>query len=300
MGARSAQVYGPAHEAGDRPAGTGVGMNDVEMIRDGFAAFGRGDLDAVAATMSPDVVWHAPGRSDLAGDYRGPDAVLGYLGQLFERSDGTFRAELRECGEIAPGLVACRVRISGQMRGGAVEQDLVQLYRREDGRTVEVRNYHSDQYQLDEALEDSPAAIVRRGYDAFAAGDLETLRGLFSPDVVWTENGRSELAGTYRGVDATLGLFVKLFERTGGTFRAELLGCGEIAPGLVAAMARDTATLPHGEYEGTNVHTFRVEGGRVVEVRSHPSDAYAFDAAMGVTISLPDARSAGQESPVRA
>lgn len=127
-------------------------MNANEQaIRDGYDAFGRGDLDAVRETMSPEVTWSVPGRSELAGQYRGIDAVLGYFGELFTRSEGTFRAELLECGEIGPDLVAALVQLSGTMPGGSFDNRLMQLFRLADGRTVEALNFPEDLYAMDEA-----------------------------------------------------------------------------------------------------------------------------------------------------
>ena len=35
-------------------------------------AFSRGDLDTVGGCFSPDAVWDLPGRSTVAGTYKGP------------------------------------------------------------------------------------------------------------------------------------------------------------------------------------------------------------------------------------
>src|SRR6266545_3137154 len=64
--------------------------------------------------------------------------------------------------------------------------------------------------------------LVRRGYDAFAKGDTDTLRELFDPGIVWHLPGRSLIAGDHRGVDAVLGFFGRTMELTAGTFRADL------------------------------------------------------------------------------
>lgn len=273
-------------------------MNDVETIRKGYADFAAGDLDAIRERLAPDCVWHVPGRGSLAGDFRGTDAILGYFLSLFERSGGTIKAELKECGELAPGLVSCLVHLSADMPNGRIDQDFVQIFSRENGRTTEVWGYASDQYALDETDDRTPAGIVRRGYAAFSAGDMDALREVIHPDITWIESGRSALAGTYRGIDATLGLFGALFERSGGTFATELIGCAEVAPGIVTALARDTATLPAGKIDMTAVHVFRIQDGRALEVTAHPADAYAFDAAMGGSIRLPDARTAEQAAPI--
>ena len=64
--------------------------------------------------------------------------------------------------------------------------------------------------------------LVRRGFDAFARGDVDTLRELIDQDAVWHAPGRNPLAGDHQGVEAILGFFARTMEITGGTFRAEL------------------------------------------------------------------------------
>ena len=38
-----------------------------------------GDVEAVRELLAPDVVWHVPGTSPIAGDHRGRDAVIAYF-----------------------------------------------------------------------------------------------------------------------------------------------------------------------------------------------------------------------------
>jgi uncharacterized protein len=57
---------------------------DVKATVDEFLArqrdmYAGGDLEAVAELLADDVVWHVPGTSPIAGDYRGREAVLGYF-----------------------------------------------------------------------------------------------------------------------------------------------------------------------------------------------------------------------------
>lgn len=131
--------------------------DNIEDTRRGFAAFAAGDLDTVRELFDPDIVWHVPGRSDLAGDYRGVDAVIGYFVQLFERSGGTFKAELVECGEIKADLVACLVRLTGDMTA-TLDARTMMLFQRRDGRTTEAWSFAEDQYAFDQAV--GPASIV--------------------------------------------------------------------------------------------------------------------------------------------
>jgi ketosteroid isomerase-like protein len=71
-------------------------------------------------------------------------------------------------------------------------------------------------------MADSKEDTVRRGYQAFSEGDMETLGSLYTDDVVQTMSGNNQLSGEYKGRDNVLGLYGKLFELTGGTFKAEL------------------------------------------------------------------------------
>lgn len=71
-------------------------------------------------------------------------------------------------------------------------------------------------------MAESKEDIVRRGYAAFGTGDMETLGGLYTDDVVQTMPGKNQVSGEYKGRDNVIGLYGKLFELSGGTFSAEL------------------------------------------------------------------------------
>lgn len=43
------------------------------------AMYRGGDRGAVRERLAPDVIWHVPGRSAIAGDHRGRDAVMDYF-----------------------------------------------------------------------------------------------------------------------------------------------------------------------------------------------------------------------------
>lgn len=46
--------------------------------------------------------------------------------------------------------------------------------------------------------------LVRRGHEAFDAGDVDTLRELFAEDAVWHGAGNGVLSGTKQGREAIL------------------------------------------------------------------------------------------------
>jgi uncharacterized protein len=61
--------------------------------------------------------------------------------------------------------------------------------------------------------------LARRGYEAFAKGDLAALSELIADDVTWHVLGVGPLSGTYHGRDEVFAFFGRLAEETAGTFR---------------------------------------------------------------------------------
>jgi len=120
-------------------------------------------------------------------------------------------------------------------------------------------------------------ALMRTGYAAFAAGDMDTVGSLFADDIVWHAPGNGPLAGEYRGKEQVFGLFAKLFEMTGGTFRQEthdILANDEHA--CVLVRTRWEKPKP---FEGRAVHVWHIKDGRATEYWLHNEDQAAADAA---------------------
>jgi ketosteroid isomerase-like protein len=57
--------------------------------------YAGGDQEPVAAMLTDDVVWHVPGRSQLAGEHRGRTAVLVHFARRREMAGGSFRIDVR-------------------------------------------------------------------------------------------------------------------------------------------------------------------------------------------------------------
>ena len=49
--------------------------------------------------------------------------------------------------------------------------------------------------------------VVRRGYEAFAKGDIETLKTLFSASANWNQTETGVLKGNYQRRSSDLGVF---------------------------------------------------------------------------------------------
>ena len=55
---------------------------------------------------------------------------------------------------------------------------------------------------------------IKKGYDAFAAGDVETLMSLFGDNIEWIQPGGSTVSGTYHGKGELGDLLSRLAEKS--------------------------------------------------------------------------------------
>jgi uncharacterized protein len=120
-------------------------------------------------------------------------------------------------------------------------------------------------------------AIMRRAYEAFNTGDIDTLVGIFDKDAVWHLPGRSSMAGDYHGRDATLAYFGQLAQETGGTFRAELSHLAAEGDNRVVGIQRSTGDRDGRHLDVSDCIVFELKDGRMVDGREHFEDLYAWD-----------------------
>jgi len=123
------------------------------VVRRAYQDFQSGDLDLLGVVMGQDVVWHEPGRSALAGDYKGPEAVLGFLEQLKARTDGTFNIEVLDV-LTEPERAVVLQRETGTRNGKILDVVVAVDFEIHHGKITEVTVYQADTYQFDEFWED--------------------------------------------------------------------------------------------------------------------------------------------------
>jgi ketosteroid isomerase-like protein len=124
------------------------------LIRRTYQDFELGDPDLLRVVMGQSVVWHEPGRSSLAGDYKGPEAVLGFLGELKARSGGTFKIEVLDV-LSEPERAVVFQRETATRDGKALDVIAAVDFEIHQGKVTEVTVYQADTYQFDEFWADS-------------------------------------------------------------------------------------------------------------------------------------------------
>lgn len=122
---------------------------NVVRAQAGFEAFARGDFAAIAELIDEHATWRVRGRSAVAGEHRGRDAIFAFLARTAELSGGTYRVEPRWIVGDDEHVVAI-YRASGAREGRTLDLEQVLLVRVAAGRWVEIDAIPFDQYAFDE------------------------------------------------------------------------------------------------------------------------------------------------------
>ncbi len=125
--------------------GTAVALLQVAM-----RALATADWPALRACCHPDVVWHVPGRSPLAGDLVGVDPVVGRFQRMRSATASDQPAELVSVLAGADHAAVVQRNWIQQPDGSRPVFLVVTLVRVRDGLFVELWNLVSDQYAIDE------------------------------------------------------------------------------------------------------------------------------------------------------
>jgi hypothetical protein len=123
--------------------------HNVKLVLRGYECFARGDLEGLREIMAPDIVWHEPGRSPLAGDHKGADGVLAFFAQLDERSGGTFEVEIVDTVADVERVVVFQ-RERAERGGDAIDLVSAVDFEVHYNKITEVTVYHADTYLFDE------------------------------------------------------------------------------------------------------------------------------------------------------
>ena len=120
-----------------------------DTVRQGYKAFGEGDMDTLRSLFAPDVVHVATGNNPLAAEYKGVDEVLGYYGKLFELSDGTFTAELKSTRAEGDDKVVATHHDKARRGDKTLDQDETLTFSLSGGKITRLEENHSDQAAYD-------------------------------------------------------------------------------------------------------------------------------------------------------
>ena len=124
--------------------------------------------------------------------------------------------------------------------------------------------------------------VVREMFDAFGAKDMDRVRTLFAPDIVWQQAPGMPHGGRWVGFDQIAENVFGRFRRDWDDWRAEtdeFSAEGNAVGVLGRYVGTPKATGQH--VEAGFAHVYRVEGGKVVRFDQH-TDTRVLAEAVGV------------------
>ncbi|MEG3631393.1 nuclear transport factor 2 family protein [Streptomyces poriticola] len=95
----------------------------ARLVREGYEAFSRGDMDTLRGLMAADATHHVPGSGVLSGDFKGQDAVLDMYRRIGEETGGTVRVELRHVLVDGRGHASTLHRLTADRKGKHLEEN---------------------------------------------------------------------------------------------------------------------------------------------------------------------------------
>ncbi len=114
---------------------------DASVVRGLYEARARGDLEAAASFIAPDVIWHEP--YDYLGTLHGRESVMDAITLSMEETHGTFSLRLTDLLSSDDHVVAL-VDFSAERRGGQMFGREVGVFRVEGGLIREVWFYTAE------------------------------------------------------------------------------------------------------------------------------------------------------------
>jgi ketosteroid isomerase-like protein len=100
--------------------------------------------------------------------------------------------------------------------------------------------------------------VIKRGYEAFAAGDVEAVMNSFDDDVEWIQPGESAISGTYHGKSEGMEYLGRLAEKSVTVKLDRILADGD----MVVALTHITM----GDESGHDADVFTLRDGKTVRV----------------------------------
>ena len=123
---------------------------NAAIVRRGYEAFNTGDLTTLAELFGDDVSWHTPGRSSLAGDAVGREAVFARLGRYAAETGGTFKYDLKRLLTDEDGRVIGIHHNVAERDGKRLDVYCCTVFELENGRIVDGREHFYDLRAWDE------------------------------------------------------------------------------------------------------------------------------------------------------
>ncbi len=130
-----------------------MAIDNVEIVRRGYAAFEEGGVEAILEFLDPDIEWHMSAAFTREPRvYRGHDGVREVF-RFFNEQIADLRADPHEFIEAPGDRVIVPLRMHGRTRetGEPVAYELVQVWVGRDGKAIRLNTYPDREAALADA-----------------------------------------------------------------------------------------------------------------------------------------------------
>lgn len=124
-------------------------QSNAELIREFFGALSARDRGALESRLAENVVWHTPGRSQLAGTASGYDGVIGQFAKGSELSNGTLIIDVLDV-MASDRHAAVYVRTTAERNGRSMDLQQLAVVTIEDGLITHIDTAPLDLYAYDD------------------------------------------------------------------------------------------------------------------------------------------------------
>lgn len=190
-------------------------QSNVNVIRDVYAAFGRGDVPAVLNLLDPkaDLEFEAPASVPWAGERRGREGWIQFFQTLAENLDDIRLAMEPFAAEGDHVVMTGRYEGTVRSTGKRIDSPLVHLWTVRNGLVVKCVEMTNTAHEVAAcAPASSPLQTVERIYTAFQSGDIPFIVAQVAPDVFWRQPANVPWGGDYVGQGQVGAFFAKLNE----------------------------------------------------------------------------------------
>lgn len=122
----------------------------VEKVRGRYAALLSGDVSAATGVLDDASILHVPGRSGLAGEYQGREAILAVLGRMAEYTHNTLRLGSSRLVVEDDHVLVLQGHISAAAATTQLDTDIIHTLSLRDDRIREAWFFSLNQDDFDE------------------------------------------------------------------------------------------------------------------------------------------------------
>jgi ketosteroid isomerase-like protein len=117
----------------------------------------------------------------------------------------------------------------------------------------------------DMSVQDDNIALVKKGYAAFTAGDIDSVMSLYDEDIEWVQPGSSAVSGTYHGKGELAGFLARLGEKSPTINPRHFFADGDMVVVL--------SEIAVGDESSDDAEVYTIRDGKTIRAQVYPDTA---------------------------